>query len=82
MTINDQQLERAGSNWVALDAGGTMTDAVNVVTVPDLDVLLPYERQHRLVIAPSCTARPGAGGQDLPHMPVDYSYCFRSPEDM
>jgi hypothetical protein len=44
---------------------------IKVVTVPDLDVLLHYERQPRLVISLSCTARPGAGGRDLPHMPVD-----------
>ena len=30
VTIFDQQLEREGSNWIALDAGGTMTDAVIV----------------------------------------------------
>jgi hypothetical protein len=44
---------------------------IKVVTVPDLDVLLPCEGQHRPVILLSCTARPGAGGQGLPHMPVD-----------
>jgi hypothetical protein len=44
---------------------------IKVVTVPDLDVLLHYERQPRLVTSLSCTAIPGAGGQNLPHMPVD-----------
>ncbi len=30
VTIHDQEHERADSNWIALDAGGTMTDAVIV----------------------------------------------------
>ena len=41
---------------------------IKVVTVADLVVLLHCERQPRLL---SCTARPGAGDQDLPHLPVD-----------
>jgi hypothetical protein len=44
---------------------------IKAVTVPDLDVLLSFERQYRLVISLSCTARLGTGDQDLPHVPVD-----------
>jgi hypothetical protein len=44
---------------------------IKVVTVADLVVLLHCERQPRLVIPLSCTARPGAADQDLPHIPVD-----------
>jgi hypothetical protein len=44
---------------------------IKAVRVPDLDVLLPYERQPWLVISLSCIARPGAGDQDLPHILVD-----------
>ncbi len=44
MTINDQQLERAGSNWVALDAGGTMTDAV--IVSPDGQFLVSRRCSH------------------------------------
>jgi hypothetical protein len=44
---------------------------IKVVTVAELVVLLYCERQPRLVIPLSCTATPGAGDQDLPHMPVD-----------
>ena len=42
----------------------------------DLDVLLQYERQPRLVISVSHTTRPDAGGQNLPRMPAD---CTTAP---
>lgn len=56
---------------VRTDLVDSRSAQIKAVTVPDLDVLLSFERQSRLVISLSCTARLGTGDHDLPHMPVD-----------